>query len=144
MMIEAHPWLGIEWPTVEAIASVLLVAGVGVTLWGVWETRRSATADLELARRQLQASYRPDAHRGLAQWLDTRDMEAIDNPDTAQRRVLPPVVPLHLHGADLFVDPRIVYVNPEKGYVGIPLRNVGAGQRLWTTRELKYEGSTAT
>jgi hypothetical protein len=32
MMIEAHPWLGIEWPAVEAIASVLLVAGVGVTL----------------------------------------------------------------------------------------------------------------
>jgi hypothetical protein len=140
MMIEAHPWLGIEWPAVEAIASVLLVAGVGVTLWGLWETRRAATADLELARRQLQASYRPLLIEVLRNGLITPDMEAIDNPHTAQRRVLPFVIPLHLHGADLFVDPRIVYVNPEKGYVSIPLRNVGAGLAVVDDEKIEVRG----
>jgi hypothetical protein len=67
-------------------------------------------------------------------------MQAIDNPHTAQRRVLPLVVPLHLHGADLFVDPRIVYVNPEKGYVGIPLRNVGAGLAVVDDEGLEVRG----
>ena len=50
------------------------------------------------------------------------------------------MVLLHLHGADLFVDPRIVYVNPEKGYVGIPLRNVGAGLAVVDDEGLEVRG----
>jgi hypothetical protein len=139
-MTEAHPWLGVEWAAVTAIATALLVAGVAVTLWGVWETRKAATADLEATQSELRASYRPLLIEVLRDGPITPDMEAIANRLGQRGDDMPFVVELNLPGAGRFIDPRKVYVNPTEGYVSVPLRNVGAGLAVLNPEQLGVEG----
>jgi hypothetical protein len=126
-MTEPHPWLGVEWAAVTAIATAVLVAGIAVTLWGVSVTRKAATADLEATQSQLRASYRPLLIEVLRDGPITPDMEATPNRHGQRGEDMPAVIELNLAGAGMFIDPRRVFVDPSKGYVSVPLRNVGAG-----------------
>jgi hypothetical protein len=59
----------------------------------------------------------------------TDDMEAFENPQPAQRAVLPKVIEVSVGSLKVPVDPRFIYVEVAGGrvFLSVPLRNVGRG-----------------
>lgn len=122
-------WLGVDWGAVTGLATAVLAVGIIVTLWGVWEARNAAKAELVTTQAQLRATYRPLLIEVLREGPVTPDMGAKENPTIQHRAVLPWVasVTIGVTGPTVSIDPRTVYVDLAEGWVSVPLRNVGRG-----------------
>jgi hypothetical protein len=86
----------IDWGAVEAIATCLLVAGIAVAIWQLWETRRRAK--IEFTERRLEELNSLDIKEGLLIAYNKTPSKLSDLEKEDRDKIVQVLDPMHTLG----------------------------------------------